>query len=269
MKCLYIRNRILLLFAVSLAIASCQKVIVLPIDEQDNLIIFEGVLKNRDGASYFNLSRSVGIYDSEDAITAISDATIDVFDTQGNQFQFTEDPAHPGTYINHSFVAQPNTTYSMTAIIGGEVITGVSFTKSKPIIDSLYTKPNPFDLEPPFSQWVYYHSSDPVDEENYYRLRIWRNGKEPSLYYIGNDYYINGQAYEAQFFGVDALPGDSIFIEMQEMDPDVYDYIYGLSNALTTGPFSPAPSNPPSNLTGNAVGYFGVYMTDTMSMVVQ
>jgi hypothetical protein len=267
-KLLFIRNNYWLLLVVFLILVSCQKVIDLPIEVENSQIVFEGVLKNRDSASYFNLSRTSGIYEGED-FNPISNAAITVYSSQGGVYQFVEDPSSLGTYLNHSFVAQPNTTYSMAATVDGEHIVASSFSKSAPVIDSLYTRPNQLDFEAPFSQWVFYHSSDPVDEENYYRLRIWHNGKEPSLYYIGNDYYINGQVYEAQFFGVDAFAGDTVFVEMQEMDPDVYDYIYGLSNTLTTGPFSPAPSNPPSNLDGNAIGYFGVYMTDTMSLIVQ
>lgn len=239
------------------------------IENEPSRIVFEGVLKDRDSSSYFNISKTVGIYGDEDNLPKVSGATITVFDNLGGQFSFVEDPLTPGTYLNHNFVAQPNTIYNLVADVEGESITSTSFSKTPPVIDSIYGRPNQLDIEAPFSQWIFYHSTDQVLEANYYRLRIWHNGKEPSQYYIGNDYYINGQTYEAQFFGVDAFPGDTIFIEMLEMDESVYNYIYGLSSTLTTGAFSPAPSNPPSNLEGNAIGYFGVYMTDTASMIVQ
>ncbi|MCB9224349.1 MAG: DUF4249 domain-containing protein [Crocinitomicaceae bacterium] len=264
----FFHKRVLPLILVLLTV-SCQKVIVIPINDEESKIVFEGVLKDRDSSSFFYLSRTVGIYEDESDIQPVSGAQITVFDSQGSQHVFAEHPQEPGTYVNYSFLAQENTTYNMTCVVGNEVITSTSFTKTKPVIDSIYTKANILDVEAPFSQWVYYHSSDPVDEVNNYRLRITNNGKEPSQYYIGNDYWINGETYEAQFFGVDVFPGDTIHVEMLEFDPAVYNYLYGLSSTLTTGAFSPAPSNPPSNLEGNAIGYFAVYMTDTASIIVQ
>ena len=248
---------------------SCEKVIELPIDEEEKVIIVEGVLKDRDSASYFNLSKTAGIYESQ-VFEKISGASITVTDHNLNSYVFTEDPLVQGHYVNYNFVAQENTTYTLTALVDGVSITATSFSKKQPIMDSIYAKPNFLDVEVPQSSWIYYHSTDYVDEENYYRLRIIHNGKEPSQFYIGNDFYINGQTYEAQFFGVDTYPGDTVIIEMLEMDPDVYDYIYGLSNTLTTGAFSPAPANPPSNLvsTQTVQGYFGVYMTQLDTLIL-
>lgn len=249
---------------------SCEKVIDVPINEEDITIVFEGVLKDRDSASYFNVSKTVGIY--QDAQNErVSGATITVTDQNMVNYTFTEDPQEKGHYINHNFNAVENMTYQLTADVEGNLITSTSFSKKKPILDSIYAKPNFLDQNTPQSLWVYYHSTDWVDETNFYRLRIWHNGYEPSQYYIGNDFYINGETYEAQFFGVDTYPGDTVIVEMLEMDPDVYDYIYGLSNTLTTGPFSPAPANPPSNLESeiNVLGYFGVYMTQIDTLYVQ
>ena len=272
MNRLYFHSRVLIYLTVLIVVGGCQKVIDLPIDDQEQVIIFEGVLKNMDSASYFNVSKTVGIYEPGTQ-EIVSGASISIQDNNMVNYIFTEDGANPGTYVNYNFVAQENQTYYLTADVEGELITATSFSKSKPILDSIYQRPNALDQNTPQSNWVFYHATDPINETNYYRLRIWKNGEEPSQYYIGNDFFINGETYEAQFFGVAAYPGDSIKIEFQEMDPEVYDYIYGLSSTLITGPFSPAPANPPSNLVteseSTATGYFAVYMTDTATMIVQ
>ena len=232
--------------------------------------MFEGVLKNRDSASYFKVSKTVGIYE-EPTNEKVSGASITVTDENMVSWVFTEDPQETGTYVNHNFNAVEDMTYSLTAEVEGNIITATSFSKKLPILDSIYNRPNPLDLEEPLSHWVFYHSTDRVEEVNYYRLRIWLNGKEPSQYYIGNDYYINGETYEAQFFTADAYVGDTVVVEMLEMDPDVYAYLYGLQNTLTTGPFSPSPANPPSNLNCEVEvqGYFGVYMTQVDTLIVE
>lgn len=270
MKLLFIHRNWAILISILLLVTSCQKVIELPIEDEEDVYILEGVLKDRDSTSFFKVSKSVNIYSSvthED----ISSAIIAVTDENNQTWVFDEDPAEPGAYYNYNFVAVENMTYSLTASVDGNIITASSFSKQKPVMDSIYAKPNDLDFEAPYSQWIFYHSTDRVEEQNNYRLRIWINGEEPDQYYIGNDYYINGETYEAQFFLADAFSGDTVRVEMLEMDPEVYDYFYGLQNTLTTGAFSPAPANPPSNLTCESVeihGFFGVFMTQLDSMIV-
>ncbi len=138
----------------------------------------------------------------------------------------------------------------------------------------MLTRPNgklsltPFTL--PSEDTVYmveYFSVDNVNEVNHYRLRIWINSEEQTdFYYIGNDDLINGQAYNAPFFGADAHKNDTVKIELIALDKPNYTYLYTLSSNASN---STAPANPTSNLTGNAIGYFGAFSTDTMSVVIQ
>ena len=254
-----------------MTITSCEKVIDLPIDDGGDVIVVEAIMKDRDTASYVNISNSVGIYD-QPVFQKTSNASVIVTDEFGGKWIFDEDPLNPGTYLNSTFLTQANTTYYLEVKVGSTTITSSSYTKSPPVMDSIYTKPNFLDAGTPQSSWVYYHSTDNANEVNNYRLRIWIDGDEPSQYFLGNDYYINGETYEAQFFTADVYAGDSVFVEMLEFDENVYNYLYGLSNTLITGPFSPAPANPPSNLESDGAevtGYFAAMMTDTLSLIVQ
>ena len=270
MKYLFIHRNWLGLVAAVLIISSCQKVIEVPINEEDDIYIIEAVMKDRANESFIKASKSVNIYSSMTQ-ELISGASFTVTDDNMQSWVFTEDPGEPGTYLNNSFIVQENTTYTIDAVIEGHAVTGTSYSKKDPIMDSIYARPNELDIEAPYSQWIFYHSTDRVDEQNNYRLKIWINGEQPDQYYIGNDYYINGETYEAQFFLADAYQGDTVKVEMLEMDEHVYTYFYGLQNTLTTGAFSPAPANPPSNLkceTAPVNGYFGVFMTQIDSMIV-
>jgi Domain of unknown function (DUF4249) len=269
MNRLFFLSKVLVFGTAFILISSCEKVIEVQIDNEEQVYVFEGVLKDRDSTSFFKVSKTVGIYDQM-SNQVVSGASIMVQDANMSSWTFTEDVSELGTYRNFNFSAVENMTYSLSASVDGNLITSTSFSKRKPILDSIYARPNPLHPGQPQSNWIFYHSTDYVDETNYYRLRIWVNGDEPSQYYIGNDFYINGETYEAQFFTADAFPGDTVLVEMLEMDEDVYDYIYGLSNTLTTGAFSPAPANPPSNLNSQVrvLGYFGVYMTQVDSIIV-
>lgn len=261
--------RPLALAALLLSLASaCEKVIDLPLNEADQRIVVEGILKDRANSSQIVISKSAPVYESS-AAEKISGAEVTVTDQSGNAYPFTELPEMPGTYRSANFVAQENTAYHLHILVEGAAITALSTTRSSPKIDSMQYTPLPLSLGTS-SYLVSYHSVDNESEKNHYRLRIWVNGKESERYYLGDDRFINGQSYEAQFFGTSVGLGDSVFIEMLEMDGAVYDYLLGLSNEAEAVTFlSAAPANPVSNLQGDVLGYFAVFMTDTSSIVVQ
>lgn len=250
---------------------SCEKVIEVPLDEADILLVVEAVLKDRDSVSYVKLSSTSTVY-TESNFPTVSGALITVSDSQGESYVFSELSGEPGMYVNDDFKLKENRIYYLNVESNGELVTAEATTRLKPKIDSVTYSLEQFgfggeDFE---TYLVAYHSVDNPNEENYYRLRIWVNENEVDFYYLGDDKFINGQYYEAQFFGTTPDLGDSIRIEMLEMDKTNYKYQIGLSEqADGGGPFAAAPSNPPTNIQGNALGYFGVYMTDTASLVIQ
>lgn len=245
---------------------SCEKVIDIPVNDADSKVVVEGVLKNYPGESYVKLSKSGTVYDDA-GFERLSNASVIITDDNGSEFEFIEDPEEKGRYILPSFAALEHSAYSLKVTVEGQELTAISTSRSLPTIDSItYTfesfAGNEFYLP-------YYHSVDNGQEANQYRLRIWVNGEETEIYYLGDDQFINGQYYAAQFFGTSAQLSDTVFIEMLEMDEHVYDYFYGLSNEADNSSFAPAPGNPVSNIQGDALGYFGVFMTDTASIIIQ
>lgn len=250
---------------------SCEKVVEVPLDEADVLLVVEAVMKDRDSSSFVKISSTSTVY-TESNFPTVSGAIVNVTDNLGESFLFYEQSQTPGLYVNNDFKLKANRTYFLNVQSNGEVVSAEATTRSKPKIDSVtYTQEQfGFGDENFETYLVAYHSVDNPNEENYYRLRIWINEEEVGFYYLGDDKFINGQNYEAQFFGSAPELGDSIRIEMLEMDKTNYKYQVGLSEqAAGGGPFSAAPSNPPTNIVGNAIGYFGVYMTDTASIVIE
>lgn len=245
---------------------ACEKVIDVSINDAEPLIVIEGVLKNFSGKSYIKLSKSGTVYD-DSGFEKISNAKVVVTDNLGNSYLYTEDPEELGKYVYPSFTAFENSSYSLKVEVENQTFTAVSTSRTLPSIDSItYT----FESFAGNEYYLpYYHSVDNGQEQNQYRLRIWVNSKETEIYYLGDDQFINGQYYAAQFFGTAAELSDTISIEMLEMDEKVFDYFYGLSNEADNSSFAPAPGNPISNIEGGALGFFGVFMTDTASVIIQ
>jgi hypothetical protein len=174
----------------------------------------------------------------------------------------------PGYYHNPAFTVLPDNDYTLNVNVNGEIITSTCHSYAKPAIDSIIWYPSPFASTSADTVYMIdYFSVDNVNEVNHYRLRIWLNSVEQTeFYYIGNDDFINGISYNAPFFGADAYKGDTVLIEINALDKANYTYLYTLSSNESN---STAPANPTSNLKGNAIGYFGAFSTDTMSVIIQ
>jgi hypothetical protein len=66
----------------------------------------------------------------------------------------------------------------------------------------------------------------------------------------------------------DILVGQNITVEAQCIDNNVYTYLFSLREQLTGGP-KPTPSNPPSNLSNNALGYFSAHTVQRLNVLIR
>lgn len=252
---------------------SCEKVIDVPLNDGDRRIIVEAVGRNFDGESYVLLSMSGAVYNQESGYDPVIGASVSVTDGDGLVSIFNEDPLNPGTYLNADFATLPNKTYDLSIAIDGEIsLSAQSQTMNMPVLDSLNYIPlvgggfagGGTDT----SYLVFYSFVDDPYQTNFYRIRPFVNGKGDDNFYLNNDRLSNGEQITAPIFGTDVEPGDTVLIELISMDEGAYDYLSTLSSALTSGAFSAAPANPVSNIEGDAIGYSGMYLIDTLSIIM-
>ena len=121
---------------------------------------------------------------------------------------------------------------------------------------------------------------DPAGRRNYYRFRQYRNGRLNKLLFVQTDEFTDGKANAAALGGVasggpgtneaDQLAtGDSVRIEMQNLDPGAYEYFRTLSQIQQSNPMvSTTPANPLSNFSGGVLGYFSAYSRRQRSLII-
>lgn len=258
--------RFLISVLIILPFLACEKEIDIEIVDAEQRIVIEGVFKEGAGNNYLLLSKTGGIYENTN-FEKISGAEISVTDKDGNTYVLVEDLVNAGRYSSNTLDILPSNNYTLNAIIEGEEIMAICKTFSKPIIDSLTYLSHDLGLGGSETQYlITYHSTDPAGEKNSYRVRISINGVESEIYYLGNDDFIDGQKFEGPFLGTRAISGDTVFVEVISMSEEVYRYFYQLANNIDQSPFSATPANPEGNIEGNAIGYFGVFTTDTMTL---
>ncbi len=261
-------KRLVFIFTVLFFFTACEKVIQVPLNEADQKVVIEANLKDRANVSFIRLTKSGTVYDNG-GFETLTDALVELTDNEGTIYTFTHDTL--GFYRAEGFQVVPGRRYDLRVMAEGEEITATHQPRLKPTIDSVtYAKATGIFGSPSGEDrfLVSFHSVDNAAEQNNYLLYIYRNGDRNSGYYLGNDDFINGQYYNASFFGANAKPGDTVIVEMLSMDKPTYEYYIGLSSNIDQSPFAAAPANPPSNISSNALGLFGVYATDTVRVVI-
>ena len=248
-----------------LLFASCEKVIEIPIEDEESQIVVEAVAKSLEGKSYVLLSKTIGFYDDVNTIDKLSGATVQIMGQDGSVFIFNEDPDVPGRYIHPTFKALPNFSYDLTVTYEEQVLTATSRSLTVPQIDSLFVYQN-IDAEDTTNVLLYTVSDNPI-EKNFYRFVLWVNGEKDNTIFIETDDLGNGETYTSPFFGVSYDSNDSIYGELWSMNKENYAYFSALYTNLNQSPFSAAPSDLPSNIEGGK-GYFGVFMVDTSSIII-
>lgn len=97
---------------------------------------------------------------------------------------------------------------------------------------------------------------DPAGEDNYYQFIVKRNGVKEKDIFIKEDQGFDGLE-NSQKFSIEANYADMITIDMHNINESAYEYLMGVKLNLFQS--TATPTNPNSNITGDALGYFKVF----------
>lgn len=257
------------LFALGVVVVSCEKVIDVPLEESERRIVVEAVFRDHPGDNYVLISKTGSVYDDSE-FEKISGATVTITDKAGTVYTLTEVPGTPGKYAHPTFQAMTNDAYTLSVVTGTETFTSTAKTYYKPELDALsyLEQVGSFGVGTDTTYLVFFDFTDDAGTDNFYRVNAWVNGAADKNLYVTNDELFDGQPYSQPLFATTVEKGDTVLVELQSMDKSAYTYFFSLSSANASGPFAPTPANPVSNMEGGAIGYFGIYTTDTMTIVI-
>lgn len=180
-----------------------------------------------------------------------------------------------GKYVStYNFASNKNYTIKIKAD-NNEYI-AQSFLPEKVKIDSIRVIESPYSIfvatKPGqvFYQLLIYFT-DPVEVENYYRLKISKNDtlfNESFDLMVFNDDIINGKSYELPLNNYLFEIEDTVKIELVSIDKANHDYYITLTEAMSsTGNFS-VPDNPKTNFSPYALGHFIAFSSDTTTLII-
>ncbi|MBO2009705.1 DUF4249 domain-containing protein [Hymenobacter negativus] len=250
-----------LLAACALFLAtSCQKVVTLDLKETAPQLVIEGNLADDGRPCTVLLSRSVS-YTQTNTFPAISGAVVTLSDDAGGLETLTE-TSTPGQYQGRTVLGQSGRRYTLRVEVEGQSYVAVSTLPALVPFAGLRAQKAPIgdriQVLPEFN--------DPAGGRNYYLFRQYRNGRLNKAIYLQNDEFTDGKPNNRGLGGRnseevdDLVAGDSVHVEMQNVDVDTYEYFRTLNLTLQGGGAATAsPANPKSNFTGNVLGYFSAH----------
>jgi len=253
---------------VLLLLTSCEKEIFIDLNSSNPKVVIEGNLSNLPEDSTLvkltktlNLNESVANPTVNNALVTIVDNTIFSIDTLSQ--------IRPGVYYNNNLIGIEGHNYTLNVLVGTDLYSSTSTMPTSIPLDSItlynFNRPTgpPGGNTPVFLIPIY---TDTKNVRNNYQLMVSIND---SLLYnidVRNDLILDGEVNQRPI-SVSANKEDKITIDLQCIDSAVFDYFTNLSTNL--GQFSATPSNPKSNISNGALGYFKVHTSSKKNYIIK
>ena len=262
-------HKTLLSFLLLFVFFSCERVIDVDLNEATPAIVIEGNLSYRNGELEVKISKT-GSYFSTKPVEKVENAVVYLKNGTGTRTDARE--VEPGRYIRRNLPVHPDGNYSLHVEFEDREYTALS-TMHKPIkIDSLS-----YDYQPEarffdggYRMLLYF--SDPPKVENYYRVRVSKNGKpfnSVSDIIVFEDSRLDGKGIQVRLRGQTFAEGDTAKVELLSIDKNAWLYFSTLREMANANPGSPAPSNPISNFNNGALGYFSAWSGEEKEIIIE
>ena len=249
-----------LIFAIMI-FASCEDVIDIELNTTEPKLVVEGAINDNEQCT-IKLSKT-GDYFNPSIYPAVSEAVITITENNKDAIVLTE--TESGIYTA-DLQGVENTSYTLSIVSEGKEYTANVTIPYKVSIDSLSFIPSP--PSPRFDEglMVNCHFHEPEEFTNYYRLKAYKKGDtmeaKGTMFVFTDDMFSGNNVVMPWSFEV-FQPFDTIVVELQTLDKSTYDYLNTLSGIAGSSGKPPiatsTPANPETNLSNEALGYFGAY----------
>lgn len=250
---------------------SCTKVIDINLNEADPKIVIEAELISGTHDFTVKITKTTDFFNPGQPVT-VADAT--VFLKKGTDSPLSLTSEGNGIYSLSNFTATENTSYFLSVTVEGKTYEATDFLPKNVPLDSLsVTVPenNPFNSSGADSFQIIVNYQDPAADLNFYRIKSTVNGiprSEGAKLLVIEDRYSVGAYFKLPIFTDSFEQNDSVDVELVSISHAMFDYFNTLA-LLVDGSGSPAPTNPSSNWSGGALGYFGAFSVSKQTIFVR
>ncbi|MEM8526399.1 MAG: DUF4249 domain-containing protein [Bacteroidota bacterium] len=254
-----------------LSLTACEKVIDIDLNESNPQVVIEANLQAGEHEFVVQITETASYFDNQLPKT-IENASIRLLAEDGTAVEIPHQ--NSGLYAE-VINAIPNQTYTLEVEIGAQLYQASSFLPERVKLIDLETEFQ--EARGPIDEGylVYSRFEDDGNVENYYRLLhkvdgVLRNGGEDLQ--VVDDNFFNGGMARLPLFQKIFNEGETVTLILQHIEVNSFEYFNSLGDIIASGmgPNSgtAAPGNPNTNWSNDALGYFGAFASDTLSVEI-
>lgn len=259
---------VLLLLLAVLAIPACKKVIQVDLNSVTPQIVIEGEVTNGPAPYYVRISRTVD-FSTPNVFPTVTNAIVRLTDTT-NGISDSMVQINPGLYRSVEVGGVQHHTYMLQVTVDGKQYTAISTMPGLVHLDSVTFAQNiGFDNKLEINAVAGFQ--DPQGLGNYYQFTEDVNGRPVPDIFVFEDRLSDGRFISYPLYNDSAYlaPGDTLTLTMNCIDENIYNYFFTLMNVAGNNNFQSAtPTNPVSNISNGALGYFSAHTTQRAGLVV-
>ncbi|SMP15250.1 DUF4249 domain-containing protein [Chryseobacterium profundimaris] len=267
-------KKIFLIIAAFAVVVSCEKEIDLELENESGKIVIEGNITDKAGPYIVKITKSVS-FTSANEYPAVEGAQVTLSDDAGNSevLQYIGS----GNYKTSTITGEPGRTYTLKVRAEGTEYVSQSKMPQPVTFEGLLQ--DSFVVAGETSYTLLPVFTDPSVLGNRYLFSFTVNNNPKKFFSEFSDNVNNGMLNQRPLLlpnddsdpgDIKVVPGDIINVEMQCIDDKVYTFYSALLQLSGSGPGGgTTPSNPPSNISNGALGYFSAHTSEKLSAVIQ
>jgi hypothetical protein len=251
-----------------LTILACKKVIQVDLVDVTPRIVIEGNITDGPGPYQVLLSQTVN-FSANNTFPPVTGATVTITDSNsGKTEQLIE--ADSGVYLSLALSGLPLHTYRLVVVAAGQQYTASSTMPLPVVMDSVTLEEN-ITLNNQKEINAIVNFQDPPGVPNYYQFTETVDGRVIPDIFVFEDRLSDGRYIQDPLFNDSSYLqiGDTLKVTMNCVDQNTYNYFYQLANVVSSnGIQSTTPTNPTSNLSNGALGYFSAHTTSIDKILI-
>lgn len=264
------RSKIVWLLIFIITAFSCKKVIDIHLDNTEPKLVIEGVVSNNSEQTFVRITKSVN-FSEDNKFPEVKNAFVVLKDSSRNFSDTLYETTNSDgllIYKPHRFRGVIGHIYQLFVRVDGQQYHAESQMPDSVTFNGLklYANENVSDTSLTFT--VVPQFTDQKGIANYYRFIQYINHQKDDGINVLNDNVGDGLPNERPIFTntIDIKLGDTVAVKMLNIDKNVYQYFYELEQ--NQNQMGVTPSNPVSNISNGALGYFSAQYEQTTAAII-
>jgi hypothetical protein len=251
-------------------LSGCQEVIDIELNDSDKQIVIEGSIFEGGDSAMVRITKTTS-YFTVDPAQPIANAIVEI--TMPDNSVVTLNHEGSGLYKINGLNIITDADYALKVTVDDKEYTAVSHMMPSLPLDSLEYEYQESIFGQPDGYNVFLIYQDEIGK-NYYRLLASQNGvplRSADDLLVVDDNLNDGNLIRIPIFTTLFEAGDTVEAELQSLDAPLYEFYQTLSSVASEdagSPFSAAPANPVSNISGGALGVFGAYTSSKRTIIL-